>query len=186
MAGHAVDTQALHAAQGNADLVVTAGPSAGSIRRREFVDRNRVALHALQSPQRTILGLEVHLVAGRVADQGPLLRVSFHVACGALLVLDLRVRADLLRSVQDLLQSHPGPLVGGGVVTGFAREVLVGACLEEVERLLHQVARHAEVVVVLDVVVRPVGEHAERAYGDRDQKHQSGYGAPRQITKPSA
>jgi hypothetical protein len=62
--------------------------------------------------------------------------------------------------LQDLRQRHLRPHDHGGLVARLAAEAAMRALREAVERVAHEVARHAELVVVLDVIVGAVEQHA--------------------------
>ena len=104
-----------------------------------------------------IVRFEVRPVAGRVGDRPPLLGIALDVTLRADLVRHRRVRGDLVGVLDNTPDSHLAALQQIRPVTGLAAQVLVCAPTEALERLLHEVARHAEVVVVLHVVVRAIG-----------------------------
>src|SRR5690606_36529241 len=68
----------------------------------------------------------------------------------------LGVRLQTVRILDDLRERHRAARHDRRPVTGLAAEIAMRTAREPLERVHHQVAREAEIVVVLDVVVGPV------------------------------
>jgi hypothetical protein len=92
---------------------------------------------------------------------------------------------DLFRLVDDLGDRHLGARHEGRLMASFAAQVPMGAPREPLERLLHQVARHAELVVVLDERVDAEYGHAPHTYGHEQQRGNTGYRERRKTANPA-
>ncbi len=170
----AVDGQVGHVPELHLRVLVTAALAARLVGGCEMVHTARVALDAVQPLQRRVIRLQVDPVPGGVGDDPPLLRVPLDMALGADLVGDVGVDPDRVRLLHDLGQPHLAALHDVRPVARLAAEPLVRALREPLERVAHQVALEAELVVVLDVVVRLVhedGPHAQRRHDRHAQHH---------------
>ncbi len=166
----AVDREIAHLPEPDPGVLVTPGLPARLVRGSELVQPRGMALHAFQTLQRRVVRLHVDPVPGRVRDLPPLFGVALDVALCARRVGHARVRRQLLRLLDDLLEPHLAALDDVRVMTGLAPEPPVRTLRESLIRILHEVALQAELVVVLHVVVGPV--HEDRAYGQcRQDNH---------------
>src|SRR5688500_3150533 len=95
-------------------------------------------------------------VPGCARDLRPLLRISLYMARFAFGIVDLRVCLELFAILDDLRERHFAAADQGWLVAGFAAEVAVSALGKALVRLGHEMARQAEFIVVLDVVVHTV------------------------------
>ena len=177
MTRRTVDREVTHLTQHDALCFVTSCLTARLVRRGELVDRRGVALHALQSAQRWVLRFEVHTMSRRRRHVAPLVRVPVHVTLDADRVRYFGVRLETVGVFEDLRERHGAARHERRSVTGLAAQITVRTAREPLVRIHHQVARQAEVVVVLHVVVRAIqrdnrpDHDGGQGGGNHDEKH---------------
>src|SRR5687768_12657461 len=95
-------------------------------------------------------------VPRRARDLRPLLRIPLYMARLAFRVGNDGMLLELFGILDDLRERHLAAAGECGLVAGFAAEVTVSALGKALVRLGHEMARQAEFIVVLDVVVHTV------------------------------
>jgi hypothetical protein len=93
------------------------------------------------------------------------------MALGATLVGNVGVNLDLDGSIDHLSEAHGAPLHDRGLMTGLASEPPMGAPGKLLERLLHEMAGDAEVIVVLDVIVGTIRGQTGHATSSGDAEY---------------
>jgi len=157
MARHAVDREVAHRAQLDLGVDVALRLTTSVVHRGELVNRGRVAGHAPETLQGGIVRLLMDPMPGGGRDVPPLVGVALYVTLRTHRVGHLSVRAQFLRLFHDLRERHLRASYEGRAMTGLAPQTSVLATREGLVWAFHQVAGEAEVVVVLDVVIRPIG-----------------------------
>jgi hypothetical protein len=171
----AVDHELAHLTELHLAVGVTVGLGAGLVEGGELVNGGSVALDAHEAFEHRVFGFEVDPVTSGAGNEVPLVRITLHVAIDAPFVGHRCVDGDLVRIEEDRGDAHGGPLEERRLMAGFAAQAPMCALCELLVRLLHEVASHAELVVVLDVVPGPVspdgadddrGEHSDHCQGE--------------------
>jgi hypothetical protein len=173
VARDAMDGEVAHAAE--LDQVVLVAPRLGArpVHGGKRVDGGRMALDALQPAERGVVRFEVHTVTYRVGDVAPRLRIPFDVAFRTALVRHLSMGLDFPGVLDHGRESHLSSGHQGRLVAGLASETSMSALTELLVGVCHQMARHAEIVVVLYEVVGAVGVVSTRGHATHDDSSES-------------
>jgi hypothetical protein len=180
MTRRTMNGEGTHPAQRDPCTLMATGLPACPVARREFMQGRRMTFHAFQTLQHGVGRLQVDAVTHRLRDQQPFVRITANVAILADLVRNLSVLGQTIGILEDLRHGHAAALRERRLVACLAAQVAMSAASETLVRILHEVARHAEIVVVLDVVVAPVRENAtgrkscdeHRSHSDKNQRRQ--------------
>lgn len=152
----------------------------------ELVNAAAVTCNALDALEIRVGRFEVDTVADGVRDLLPLFRVALDVAFRADFARHFRVVRDRIRLLENLPERHLAALHHAWTVACLAAEPAVRALLEAHERPGHQMAGSAEIVVVLDVIVRPIHPNRSDNY-DKSERASARYQPTlREVANPLA